>query len=76
MSSTSWKNHAPAMVAAAISAIAAAAISAGFCDRPAACGKAEVCVLKSIIPAMKVVESLVSRAREPVEAARNHIRAG
>ncbi len=76
MSSTSWKNQAPAMVAAATAAIAAAAISAGFCECLAACGKAEVCVLKSIIPAMNVVESLVSRAHEPVEAARNHIRAG
>src|SRR4029079_113293 len=76
MSSTSWKNQAPAMVAAATSAIALAATSAGFCARPAACGRPDVCVLKSVAPAVRMLHGLVSRAVQPVEAARNHIRAG
>jgi hypothetical protein len=76
MSSTSWKNQAPAMVAAATAAIAVAAISAESCAGCALWETAEVCVLKSVIPAIEAMQGLVSRAREAVEAARNHIRAG
>jgi hypothetical protein len=64
------------MVAAAMSAIALAAISAGFCGWPAVSETAEDCVLKSSIPAIRFAQCLVSRVQGPVEAARNHIRAG
>ena len=64
------------MVAAATAATALAAISAGLCAGLGLWETAEVCVLKSLIPVIKLVQRLVSRALGHVEAARNHIRAG
>ena len=57
------------MVAAAMTAMAVADISAGFCVGFAVWETADVCVLKSVVPAIKVVQGLVSREMRAVEAA-------
>ncbi len=84
ISSTSWKNQAPASVAAAITAIASAEVSAGL-PAAEACDGWAVAVVTGGPPASIDRERrgpapcsvrVVSRENTAVEARDNHFRAG